>query len=76
MSFDLPGVKSGSDIEALFKVIGFIVIQWGHAEQSLDLMAANIFHFLNSHPLVKGKRRQQHLKQKIKFFSSINLSFS
>lgn len=38
MSFDLPGVKSGSDIETLFKTVGFVVVQWGYAEQSLDLI--------------------------------------
>jgi hypothetical protein len=36
--FDLPGVKPGSDLEALFKAIGFVVVQWGLAE---DLLRAN-----------------------------------
>lgn len=65
MSFDLPGVKSGSDIETLFKAVGFVVVQWGVAEQSLDLMAANIFHSFDGHPLLK--RRPQPLEQKIEF---------
>jgi len=43
MSFDLPGVEQGSDIETLFKAIGLIVVQWGYAEQSLDLMVAAIY---------------------------------
>jgi len=29
MIFDLPRIKSGSDIETLFKTVGFIVVQWG-----------------------------------------------
>jgi hypothetical protein len=65
MSFDLPGVKPGSDIETLFKAIGFVVVQWGFAEQSLDLMVANIFHSFDGHHLLK--RRPQHLEPKLKF---------
>ena len=65
MSFDLPGVKPGSDIETLFKAVGFVVVQWGFAEQSLDLIVANIFHTFDGHPLLK--RRPQHLEPKLKF---------
>lgn len=65
MSFDLPGVKPGSDIETLFKTVGFVVVQWGFAEQSLDLMVANIFHSFDGHPLLK--RRPQQLEPKLEF---------
>lgn len=65
MSFDLPGVKPDSDIETLFKVVGFVVVQWGFAEQSLDLMVANIFHSFDGNPLLK--RRPQHLEPKLEF---------
>jgi hypothetical protein len=65
MSFDLPGVKPSSDIETLFKAVGFVVVQWGFAEQSLDLMVATIFHFFDGHPLLK--RRPQHLEPKLEF---------
>lgn len=65
MPFDLPGVRPGSDIETLFKAVGFVVVQWGFAEQSLDLMVANIFHvFSNQHSL---KRRPTNLEPKIEF---------
>jgi len=63
--FDLPGVKPDSDIETLFKAVGFVVVQWGHAEQSLDLMVASIFGSFSGHPL--PKRRPQHLEPKINF---------
>jgi hypothetical protein len=63
--FDLPGVKSGSDLEALFKAIGFVVVQWGLAEAALDLMVASIFHFYGEHPLLKTRPRN--LEPKIKF---------
>lgn len=65
MSFDLPGVKPGSNIDTLFRTIGFVVVQWGVAEQSLDLMVANIFHSFDGHSLLK--RRPQHLEPKLKF---------
>ena len=65
VSFDLPGVKPGSDIETLFKAVGFVVVQWGFAEQSLDLMVANIFHSFDDHPLLK--RRPTNLEAKVEF---------
>lgn len=65
MSFDLPGVKPGSDIETLFKAVGFVVVQWGFAEQSLDLIVASIFNFFDEYQL--PKRRPQHLEQKVDF---------
>lgn len=65
MAFDLPGVKPGSEIETLFKAVGFVVIQWGFAEQSLDLMVASIFYSFDGHHLLK--RRPQHLEAKVEF---------
>ena len=65
MLFDLPGVKPGSDIETLFKAVGFVVVQWGYAEQSLDLMVAAIFRCFEGNSLLK--RRPQNLELKIDF---------
>ena len=65
MMFDLPGVKPGSDLETLFKAIGFVVVQWGYAEQSLDLMVAVIFHRFKGNALLK--RRPQNLEPKVDF---------
>ena len=67
MPFSLPGVKPGSDIESLFKAIGFVVIQWGHAEQALDLIVAVIFHRFGGNPLLT--RRPKMLAEKLKFLS-------
>ena len=67
MSFDLPGIEPGSDIEMLFKVVGFVVVQWGVAEQSLDLTVSSIFHFYKGNPLVN--RRPHMLEPKLKFLS-------
>lgn len=63
--FDLPGVKTGSDLETLFKAVGFVVVQWGFAEQSLDLTVATIFHRFTGDPLLK--RRPQQLRAKTTF---------
>ena len=40
--FKLPGVTPGSDLESLYIAVGFIVIQWGQAEQSLDLIVSTL----------------------------------
>ena len=66
MPFELPGVEPGSDIETLFKAVGFVVIQWGTAEQVLDLMVAIIFNSFDGHPLLK-EGRPQNLKPKLTF---------
>lgn len=67
MSFDLPGVKPGSDIETLFKTVGFVTVQWGLAEQSLDLMVASIFPAFKGRPSLK--RRPQFLEPKVEFLT-------
>ena len=67
MSFVLPGVKPGSDIESLFKTVGFVVVQWGHAEQCLDLMVAAIFHGFDGNPLLKKPPRM--LAEKLEFLT-------
>ena len=68
MSFNLPGVEPGSDIETLYKTVGFVVIQWGFAEQSLDLMIANIFYSFDNHRLLK--KRPSNLEPKLKFLEN------
>lgn len=65
MSFDLPGVKPESDLDKLFRSVGFVVVQWGYAEQSLDLMVASIFHSPKGHLL--PKRRPKQLEPKVEF---------
>jgi hypothetical protein len=65
MIFDLPGVKPRSDLETLFKAVGFVVVEWGIAEQSLDLMIAIMFLSFDGHPLLK--RRPTNLEKKVEF---------
>lgn len=65
MPFNLPGVKPGSDLETLFKAVGFVIVQWGNAEQSIDLMVANIFYYFKGDPSLK--KRPRNLKPKVNF---------
>ena len=74
MPFDLPGVKPGSDIESLFKAVGFVVVQWGHAEQCLDLMVAAIFYGFDGNPLLKNRPKM--LAQKLEFLGKSFTQFS
>lgn len=62
--FKLPGVKQGSDLESLFIAVGFIVIQWGQAEQSLDLIVSTLSHAYKGK---KAKRLPVMLETKITF---------
>ncbi len=74
MSFDLPGVESSSDIEKLFKAVGFTVVQWGMDEQHLDLIVAAIFHRFGGHPHLN--RRPTNLTQKIEFLRQCFAEFT
>ena len=62
--FQLPGVKQGSDLESLFIAVGFIIIQWGQAEQALDLIVSSLSH---AYPGKKAKRLPVMLETKIDF---------
>ena len=62
--FQLPGVKQGSDLESLFIAVGFIIIQWGQAEQALDLIVSSLSH---AYPGKKAKRLPVMLETKIEF---------
>ncbi len=73
MSFDLPGVKPGSDLETLFKAVGFVVIQWGQNEQDLDLMVAGLFHAFAGRPLLK--HRPRNLEPKVEFLRECFATF-
>lgn len=62
--FKLPGVKVGSNIEALFIASGFIVVQWGHAEQCLELIVSTLY---DHYPGEKPKRLPFVLEKKLAF---------
>jgi len=41
------------ELDALFKAVGFVVVQWGQAEQSLEMIVAMLYQSLGGKPLVK-----------------------
>lgn len=41
------------ELDALFKAVGFVVVQWGQAEQSLDMIVAMLYQNLGGKPLVR-----------------------
>ena len=63
----LPGVKPGSDIEALFVASGFFVIMWGDAEQSLEQIVSILY---DHYPVEKPKRLPFVLEKKLEFIRS------
>ena len=67
MTFDLPGVKPGSNLDNLFKAAGFMVIQWGHCEQSLELLVNTIFTHYGGSKLPGRKKMPRQLTDKINF---------
>lgn len=39
------------ELDALFKAVGFVVVQWGQAEQSLEMIVAILYQNLGGKPL-------------------------
>ena len=55
------------DMDALFRAIGFVVVQWGQAEQSLDLLVAALFQECGGKRLAKKNRMPVMLAPKLEF---------
>jgi hypothetical protein len=64
-----PGGTTYEDeeLDALFKAVGFVVVQWGQAEQSLELAIAILYQNLGGKPL--AKRLPKMLETKLDFLS-------
>jgi hypothetical protein len=62
-----PGgtVYDDDELDALFKAVGFVVVQWGQAEQSLELATAILYQNLGGRPL--AKRLPKMLETKLDF---------
>lgn len=67
MNINIPGVKPESTIESLYKTIGFIVVQWGHCEQSLESLVKTLYQDYAGDNLQKHKSRPLMLNEKLKF---------
>ena len=63
MAFDLPGVMPNSNEETLFKAVGFVVVQFGCAEQVLDMLTTIIFSKAKKQP----KKQPELLTAKTQF---------
>lgn len=56
-----------NELDSLFKAIGFVVVQWGQAEQSLDLSIAILYQNLGGKRY--SKRLPKMLEPKLEFLS-------
>ncbi len=60
------GISYDEDaLDALFKAVGFVVVQWGQAEQSLELATAMLYQNLGGMP--HAKRLPKMLETKLGF---------
>jgi hypothetical protein len=55
------------ELDSLFKAVGFVVVQWGQAEQSLDMLVAMIYQQLGGKQF--AKRLPKMLSTKLKFLT-------
>jgi len=66
MGNELGGTEfKQEELDELYKAVGFIVVQWGLAEQSLDCIVANLYQNLGGNSL--RKRLPKMLTDKLKY---------
>lgn len=67
MRVDITGVKPGGTFESLLRTVGFVVVQWSHCEQSLELLVNTLFREFGGNKLPGRKRMPKPLSAKIAF---------
>ena len=67
MLVNVTGVKPGSTFESLLRTVGFVVVQWGHCEQSLELLVNTLFRQYGGRKLPRRKKMPRHVSDKIAF---------
>ena len=67
MHVNITGVKTGSAFDSFFRTIGFIVVQWGHCEQSLELLVNTLFRDFGGKTLSGRKRMPRPVSEKVAF---------
>lgn len=68
MTFGPSGIEyDDDDIDTLFKTVGFVVVQWAQAEQSLDLIVAGLFQNYGGKRLARKNRLPVMLATKLEF---------
>ncbi len=55
------------DLETLYYQVGFIIVQWGHCEQSLELLANVIFQYYGGKTFAQSNKMPRQLAAKLKF---------
>ena len=61
----MSDIDYDDDLEPLFKAVGFVVVQWGQAEQSLDLAVNTLYQDYANYNL--AKRMPKMLEVKLQF---------
>ena len=67
MRVDITGVKPGSTFESLLRTVGFVVVQWAHCEQSLELLVNTLFRDYGGNTLSGSRRMPKPVSEKIAF---------
>jgi hypothetical protein len=67
MRVNITGVKHDGTYESLLRTIGFVVVQWGHCEQSLELLVNTLFNECGGNNLAGRKRMPRPISEKIAF---------
>ena len=67
MRVDINGVRPGSTFESLLKTIGFVVVQWGHCEQSLELIVNTLHGNFGGNSLPRRRRMPRPVSEKVAF---------
>jgi len=62
-------VKPGSSYESLLLTLGFIVVQWGHCEQTLEIFVNTIIDDYSVVASLKRKRAPRQITDKLKFLT-------
>lgn len=67
MRVDITDVKPGGTFESLLRTVGFVVVQWAHCEQSLELLVNTLFREYGGNKLQGRKRMPKPLSEKLAF---------
>lgn len=67
MRVDITGVKPGGTFESLLRTVGFVVVQWAHCEQSLELLVNTLFREHGGNKLPGRRRMPRPVSEKVAF---------
>lgn len=67
MLVDITGVKPGSTFDSLLRTVGFVVVKWGHCEQSLELIVNTLHRDFGGNLLAGRKRMPRPVSEMVAF---------